>query len=254
MELFCAIDVMDGRAVRLVKGEFDAARDFGDPLELAEVFLSAGVPWLHVVDLDAARTGEPLNRDVVLRLAEAAQRAGAKVEASGGVRDADTVDAMLGAGVDRVVLGTAAIEEPGFAGRLSARHPGRVAVGLDYRRAADGTLELALRGWTEPAAADFGSLLDAWAGAPLAAVVATSIERDGTREGPDVDGLSRVLDATAIDVVASGGVGRSEDLTALARLRSHVHGRRVAGVVVGRALADGTIDVEEAVAACAASE
>lgn len=253
MELFCAIDVMDGRAVRLVKGEFGAARDFGDPFELAELFLTAGAPWLHVVDLDAARTGNPANRDVVLGLVDAAHRAGTKVEVSGGARDGDTVDALLAAGADRVVLGTAAIEDPDLAGRLSARHPGRISVGIDYRRAADGTLELALRGWTEPASADFESLLDAWASAPLASVVATSIERDGTREGPDVDSLSRILDETALEVVASGGVGRSEDLDALARLRSYVHGRRIAGVVVGRALADGSIGLEEAVAACEAS-
>jgi phosphoribosylformimino-5-aminoimidazole carboxamide ribotide isomerase len=151
------------------------------------------------------------------------------------------------------VLGTAAIEDPELAGATAARHPGRVAVGLDYRRGPSGALELALRGWTERAGADADELLASWADAPLAALVVTAIDRDGTREGPDLEGLSWVLDATRLDVVASGGVGGAGDLSAIARLRSPARGRRVAGVVVGRALLDGSMDVEEAVAACAAS-
>lgn len=253
MELFCAIDVMAGRAVRLVRGEFDAARSFGEPLDLAGRFLEAGARWLHVVDLDAARTGEPANRGVVILLSEAAHRAGARMQAGGGVRDVRAAESLLDAGVDRVVLGTAAIEDPDFAAGLAARHPGRVAVGLDYRRKADGTLELALRGWTASSGSGVEPLLAAWAEAPLAAVVVTAIDRDGTREGPDLEGLSAVLDLTNVDVVASGGVGRVADLAALACLCSPVHSRPVAGVVAGRALADGSIDVEEAVAACARS-
>ncbi len=252
MELLCAIDLMGGRAVRLVRGEFDAARTFGDPLELAGRFLAAGASWLHVVDLDAARSGDRVNRAAVRALVDAAHHTGARVETGGGIRDEKTADALLGEGVDRVVLGTAAIEDPALALRLARRHPGRVAVGLDYRRANDATLELALRGWTEQARTSLEHLFAAWAGAPLALVV-TAIDRDGTRDGPDLDGLSGVLDATALDVVASGGVGRAEDLSALARLRSPVNARGVAGVVVGRALADGSIGVEEAIAACAAS-
>ncbi|HTX63591.1 MAG TPA: 1-(5-phosphoribosyl)-5-[(5-phosphoribosylamino)methylideneamino] imidazole-4-carboxamide isomerase [Acidimicrobiales bacterium] len=253
MELFAAVDVMDGRAVRLVKGEFGASRSFGDPLEVAGRFLAAGTPWLHVVDLDAARTGEPANRGVLLALADAAHRAGARAEVSGGLRDRDAVDALLAAGVDRVVLGTAAIEDPDVAVRLATRHPGRVAVGLDYRRPPDGALELALRGWTEPAAVGAAELLSAWAGVPFAAVVTTSIDRDGTREGPDSDGLSSMLDATDLPVVASGGVGSASDLSGLARLRSFGRGRSLAGAVVGRALVDGSMGIEEAIAACAVS-
>jgi phosphoribosylformimino-5-aminoimidazole carboxamide ribotide isomerase len=253
MELFAAVDVMGGRAVRLVKGEFGASRSFGDPLEVAGRFLAAGTPWLHVVDLDAARTGAADNRAVVLSLAAAAHRVGARVEVGGGVRNGEAVDALLAQGVDRVVLGTSAIEDPDHAARCAARHPGRIAVGLDYRRAPSGAPELAVRGWTERAAVDPAELLTAWVGVPLAAVVVTAIERDGTREGPDAEGLSWALDATALDVVASGGVGGTGDLAALARLRSQESGRSLAGAVVGRALVDGSMDVEEAIAACAAS-
>lgn len=253
MELFCAIDVMNGSAVRLVRGEFGAATGFGDPVELARRYLDAGATWLHVVDLDAARTGEPCNRQVVLALARAAHDGGARLEVGGGLRGEEAADAWLSAGVDRVVLGTAAIEDPALASRLAARHPERVAVGLDYRRGPAGGIALQLRGWTETAAADPTALLDVWSDVPLAALVVTAVERDGTREGPDHEGLAWMLDRTDLDVVASGGVGTVADLAGLARLRSPVSERGIAGVVVGRALADGSIDVAEAVSACAAS-
>lgn len=253
MELFAAVDVMDGRAVRLVRGEFGASRIFGDPLEVAGRFLAAGAPWLHVVDLDAARTSEPVNRQLVLSLADTAHRAGARVEVGGGLRDRDDLDALLAADVDRVVLGTVAIEDPDLAARHAIRHPGRIAVGFDYRWAPGAVLELALRGWTERAALDAAELLAAWADVPFASVVVTAIERDGTREGPDTEGLSWVLDATGLDVVASGGVGGASDLSGLARLRSPGKGRSLSGAVVGRALLDGSMEVEEAIAACAAS-
>jgi phosphoribosylformimino-5-aminoimidazole carboxamide ribotide isomerase len=252
MDLFCAIDVLEGRAVRLVRGELGAPHPFGDPLALARRFLEAGARWLHVVDLDAARSGEPVNGHVVRALVDAAHEAGARVQTGGGVRDMARAEELLGAGADRVVLGTAAIEGPELARALAARHPGRVAVGLDYRRAADGGVALALRGWTEAARASLESLLALWEDAPLTVVV-TAIERDGTRQGPDTEGLSAVLDATELEVVASGGVGRADDLRALGALRSPARGRRVGGVIVGRALADGSIGVGEAVAACAAS-
>jgi phosphoribosylformimino-5-aminoimidazole carboxamide ribotide isomerase len=252
MELFAAVDVMGGGAVRLVKGELDAPRSFGDPLDVARRFLAGGAPWLHVVDLDAARSGTPANRAIVLSLVDEAHRAGARVEVGGGVRDGRDIDELLAAGVDRVVLGTMAIEEPDAAARHASSHPGKVAVGLDYRRAPDGELELALRGWTQRADVRPAQLLAGWSGVPFAAVVVTAIDRDGTREGPDIEGLSWMLDATGLQVVASGGVGSAGDLSVLAGLRSGA-GRALAGTVVGRALVDGSIEVKEAVAACAAS-
>lgn len=253
MELLAAIDVLGGEAVRLVKGAFDKAEGFGDPLAVAARFLDAGSPWLHVVDLEAARTGSPANRGTVLALAGLAHEAGARIEVGGGIRSERDVDEVLAVGVDRVVLGTAAIETPELALRCARRYPGRVAVGLDYRRAEDGSLRLAVRGWEGVAGRDVTSVLAALGEEAVAALVVTAIDRDGTRTGPDLDGLAGVLDATAVPVVASGGVGRLDDLVALGTLRSPGAGRRVAGVVAGRALVDGTIDVQEAVAACAAS-
>lgn len=253
MELLAAIDLMEGGAVRLMKGEFDEATHFGEPVTVASRFVEAGAPWLHVVDLDAARSGLPVHRATVLELTTLAHRGGARIEVGGGIRSADDVDELLGRGVDRVVLGTAAIETPGLATQCAYRHPGRVAVGMDYRRDANGGLVPAIRGWKDDAGRDVATLLASFAGSPLGAVVVTGIERDGTRTGPDLEGLVTVLDATDLPIIASGGVGSTKDLRLLAGLRSPRRGHSVAGAVVGRALVDGTVDPREAVTVCAAS-
>jgi phosphoribosylformimino-5-aminoimidazole carboxamide ribotide isomerase len=250
MELFPAIDVRGGGAVRLTRGDFDQETRYGDPLALARRYVDAGVRWIHVVDLDAARTGEAANRETVLAIAELAGRSGVAVQSGGGVRTDDDVDGLLGAGVRRVVLGTAAMADPELARRAAGRHPGGVAVGVDYRVGHDGRAEPAVRGWREGSGLTVSGLLDALDGSALGAVVVTSIERDGTLSGPDLGGLTDVLDLTSIPVVASGGVGSLDDIVALATLRSPVEGRCLAGVVVGKALVDGRIGVEEAMAAC----
>ncbi len=252
MELLAAIDLVAGEAVRLVQGDFGRQTDYGDPAEVARRYMDGGARWLHLVDLDAARTGDPSNRPVVARLAAAAGARGVRVQAGGGVRSADDVAELLAAGVERVVLGTAAVEDPALAADCARRHPGSVAVGLDYRRADDGSLVAASRGWLESSGRTVADALGALEGAPLAALVVTAIDRDGTLRGPDLDGLVAVLDTTATPVVASGGVSSIEDLRALAERRA-AGGRRLEGVVVGRALLDGRIELEEAIAACAPS-
>jgi phosphoribosylformimino-5-aminoimidazole carboxamide ribotide isomerase len=253
MELLAAIDLVGGGAVRLVQGDFDRQSDYGDPLEVARGYLERRVPWLHLVDLDAARTGEPANRPVVAAVAALARGTGVRVQAGGGVRTAADVDELLSAGVDRVVLGTAALEDPSFAVDCARRHPGAVAVGLDYRRQGDGALVAAARGWLASSGRTVVEVLGDLEGAALGAVVVTAIERDGTLTGPDLDGLAGVLDATSLPVVASGGVSSVRDLRVLGALRSPSAGRGVDGVVVGRALLDGRVDLEEAMAACAPS-
>ena len=238
MELYPAIDLRGGRTVRLWQGDFDKETVYGtDPVAVAERFVAAGARWLHVVDLDAAR-GEGSNLDTVLAIARAVP---ARVQTGGGVRD----DALLVAGVDRVVLGSMAVANRSYASELIAEYPGRVAVGLDHR---DG--ELRVRGWEE--GGDVG-VLDAvrwpeFSGA--AAFIVTDIGRDGTLAGPDVDGLASVLEATTVDVIASGGVGSLTDIEALSSLSAG--GRRLAGVIVGKALYEGAFTIEEAMAACAA--
>lgn len=250
MELLAAIDIIGGRAVRLVQGDFERRRHYGDPEELAERFVAGGAGWLHLVDLDAARTGDPANRPVIARIAA---RCPVPVQTGGGVRTAADVDELLAAGVARVVLGTAALADPDLAGDVAAAHPERVALGLDYRRRSDGILEAAARGWVEGSGRSVAGVVGDLAAAPFGAVVVTAIERDGTLAGPDTDGLADVLDRSPWPVVASGGVGGPSDLAALAALRGPGSGRPLAGVVVGRALVDGTMEVGEAVRACAAS-
>jgi phosphoribosylformimino-5-aminoimidazole carboxamide ribotide isomerase len=255
MELFPAIDLRGGAAVRLAQGDFDREVGYGDPLVLAASFAAAGAPWVHVVDLSAARTGVPHERATLSRIVDIVGiGAGtARVQTGGGIRRAEDVEAVLALGVDRVVLGTAALEDPGFATTCARRWPGRVAVGLDYVVGADGVARALGHGWAEGSGSEpsVGHLLSHWNDEPVAAVVATSIARDGMLEGPDLSGLGTLLESTALPVVASGGVAGLDDLRALAALV--VDGRGLAGVIVGKALVEGRFSVEEALAACVPS-
>jgi phosphoribosylformimino-5-aminoimidazole carboxamide ribotide isomerase len=240
MDLYPAIDLLGGRCVRLYQGDYDRETVYGDdPVAQARAFAAAGAPWIHVVDLDAARTGEPVNRPVIGAIAAAVD---VPVQTGGGVRDDAAAQALFDAGVERVVLGTAALEDPALVCRLAARHP--VAVGLDER---DG--EIAVRGWKEGSGRNAVDLIREFEDAGVAAFVVTEIGRDGTLEGPDVDGLARVVEATAVPVIASGGVGRVDHLRALADLRRD--GRGLGGAIVGRALYEGTVDLGEALAVLA---
>jgi phosphoribosylformimino-5-aminoimidazole carboxamide ribotide isomerase len=250
MELFCAIDLRAGRAVRLRKGDFADERRFGDPLELADRFVADGAEHLHVVDLDAARSGRPANRAIVRAIVA---RTAVPVQVGGGVRSEDDVAELVDMGVERVVMGTTAITRPEVARASAARFPGRVALGLDYRRSGADALEAAVAGWTDGAGVSVTDVLSAWRDAPLAAVVLTAIDRDGTGAGADLDALRAVLDATGHQVVASGGVGSLGDLEELGAVRAERTGRAPDGVIVGTALVDGSFGVKEAIAACARS-
>ncbi|HUY22120.1 MAG TPA: 1-(5-phosphoribosyl)-5-[(5-phosphoribosylamino)methylideneamino] imidazole-4-carboxamide isomerase [Acidimicrobiales bacterium] len=247
VDLFPAIDLHDGGAVRLVQGDFGRVRSYGDPVALARSYEAGGARWIHVVDLDAARTGSPVNREAVLAVTRAV---GARVQVGGGVRSDEDATTLLGLGVARVVLGTAAVESPELVRTLAALHPGRVAVGLDHRGAGSGA-ELAVRGWERGSGTTLSDALAALADVEIGAVVVTAIDRDGMLGGPDLAGLGAVLAATTHPVVASGGVRSAADLEALAALDSG--GRRLAGAIVGTALVEGALTVEEAIAACAPS-
>jgi phosphoribosylformimino-5-aminoimidazole carboxamide ribotide isomerase len=250
MELWPAIDVLGGRAVRLVQGDFARCQDYGEPLERAHALVAGGAERLHVVDLDAARDGVGRNRGVIAAIAAAV---GVPVEAGGGVRTEDDLDELLDGGAARVVLGTAALEEAGFLARCATRRPGHVVLGLDYRRREDGAFEAASRGWRRGSGRTVGEVMAEAEALPLAAVVVTAIERDGTLRGPDLAGVVAILEATELPLVASGGVGGPEDLVALAALRAPAPGRAVAGVIVGTALLNGTMSIGEATRACAQS-
>jgi phosphoribosylformimino-5-aminoimidazole carboxamide ribotide isomerase len=247
MELYPAIDLRRGGAVRLTQGDFSRETRYGDPLDLAATFLAGGASWIHVVDLDAARTGVPHERATLAKIAGL----GGRVQTGGGIRSEDDVAAVLDLGVDRVVLGTAALEDPGLAVRCARRWPQQVAVGLDYSLGDDGVAEARGHGWERGSGRALDELLAHWADEPIGAVVATSIARDGMLEGPDLAGLRALLASTTHPVIASGGVATLDDLAALAALDAG--GRRLAGAIVGKALVEHRFSVEEAVAACAAS-
>lgn len=249
MELYPAIDLRHGTAVRLAQGDFAREQRYGDPVVLAQRYEAAGARWIHVVDLDAARTGAGANRAEVLAVAGAVD---VPVQCGGGIRSTADAEELLGGGVARVVLGTAAVRDPSLVEELARRYPGRVAVGLDHRAgAAGGPREVAIEGWEKGSGTTLDDALARLRTVPVAAVVLTAIERDGVLQGPDLSGLADVLGVSTHPVIASGGVRSVDDLRALAALGAG--GRRLAGAIVGRALVDGTLDVEEAVAACAAS-
>jgi phosphoribosylformimino-5-aminoimidazole carboxamide ribotide isomerase len=247
IELYPAIDLRGGRAVRLLRGDYAAETVYSDdPVAVARSFEAAGARWIHVVDLDAARSGEAANLDLV---AAVAKSVASKVETGGGVRSVAAAGRLIDAGVARVVVGTAAVERPELVTELAGRFPGQVAVGLDARGR-----QVAVKGWTETTGADLVELARRFEGEGVSALIVTEIGRDGTMDGPDLDQLDAVLDATGIDVIASGGVGTLDDIRALAGLASggpNGGSRSLAGIIVGRALYEGRFTVEEALACLA---
>lgn len=254
MQLFPAIDLRDGRCVRLTQGDFDRETSYGDdPVAQAVHFAEAGAEWLHVVDLDAARTGEAHNREIITAICEAVD---VPVQSGGGVRDRSKAEALLGAGVARVVVGTAALEDPAFLRALAVAHPEKVAVGLDARLVIDDVggrmWRVATRGWETDSGRDLLDVVDEFESVGVAAVIVTEIGRDGTMDGPDLDGLGRVLEATTLDVIASGGVGTLTDIRDLARLEAGR--RRLSGAIVGRALYEARFSLAEALAATATGD
>lgn len=241
LQLYCAIDLRDGRCVRLYQGDYKRETVYGeDPAAQARAFAAAGSPWIHVVDLDAARSGEPRNRGAIASLAGAVS---VPVQCGGGVRSVEAATALFAAGVARVVVGTAAITDPDLVGAIAQHGP--VAVGLDARGR-----EVATRGWTEASGVDIATAVARFGapGSAVGAIVVTQIDVDGTHHGPDVELYAELLTLTAAPLVASGGVGSLRDLARLADL--DVQGRRLAGVIVGRALYDGAFAVADAVAVC----
>lgn len=238
-ELYPAIDVRAGRAVRLAQGEFSAETVYDDdPVAVARAFATAGTKWIHVVDLDAARTGEPSNLAVIAAIADAVP---CRVQAGGGVRSAAAAADLLAAGASRVVVGTAAVERLELVDDLCAAHPGHIAVGFDARGR-----DVAVRGWTEGSGVDLLDLAARFEASGVAALIVTEIERDGMMTGPSLDQLREVLATTQLPILASGGVGSLGDLSALAELG--VGDRRLGGVIVGRALYEGRFSVGEALA------
>jgi phosphoribosylanthranilate isomerase len=234
MILLPAVDIRDGRCVRLVQGDFDRETVYDDdPVAVAQRYEAEGASWLHVVDLDAALEGEPKNRELV---AEVIRSVKIPVQCSGGIRDQAAVDAARDAGAARVVIGTAALHDPSFVAETVAKHGDFVAVGLDVRGQV-----LQARGWTEEAGELWPTLVRLVTNGVQRFVV-TDVMRDGMLQGPNLTLLAEVLDYTDCPVVASGGVSSLDDLHRLA-------GIGVEGCIVGKALYAGRFNLPEALEA-----
>ncbi len=227
--------------MRLAQGDFGRETVYGaDPVARAKAFEASGAPWLHVVDLDAARSGAGANRSVV---AEIVRAVSVPVQAGGGVRSMQDAAELIEAGVARVVVGTAAVLQPTLVSEMAQRWPGRVAVGVDHFEG-----EVRLKGWEERSGHRVEQVVAGLVDAGAAAVVVTEISRDGLMVGPDLAGYRALLGDVQVPVIASGGVGSLDDLRKLAWLS--VDGRHLAGVIVGRAVYEGRFSVADAVASC----
>jgi phosphoribosylformimino-5-aminoimidazole carboxamide ribotide isomerase len=238
--LYPAIDIRGGHAVRLLEGDYERETAYdADPVDAAVRWAGEGARFLHVVDLDGAMAGEPRNLDAVRRIAAAVE---CPVQVGGGLRDADSVAAVLDAGAERVVIGTAALRDPEFLEEMLARHGERVVVSVDAR---DG--RVALAGWTEAGKEGVVEAVMELSSRGVARFLCTAIEVDGTMEGPALGELGQIAAATEAQVIASGGVGALSDLEALAREAPP----NVEGVIVGRALYERHFTVPEGIAALA---
>jgi phosphoribosylformimino-5-aminoimidazole carboxamide ribotide isomerase len=235
MIILPAIDLRGGRCVRLRQGRFDQETVFAeDPVAVAKEFREGGAEWLHVVDLDGAREGRPVHLDAVRSIVAAVPEM--KVELGGGLRTTESAEAALAAGVARVVIGTRALEDPKWFGDLSRSFPRRVALGLDAQSA-----RVAVAGWQVVTERTVAEVIKAVSGLPLAAIVYTDIARDGMMGGANVSATALVVKASPFPVIASGGVTRLRDVR---RLRD----AGCAGAIIGRALYEGTLKLEEALA------
>jgi phosphoribosylformimino-5-aminoimidazole carboxamide ribotide isomerase len=240
MILYPAIDLKDGQCVRLLRGDMGAATVFGDdPAAQARSFVAAGCRWLHLVDLDGAFAGRPANSAAVEAILAAVD---VPVQLGGGIRDRATIDAWLARGIARVILGTAAVRDPDLVRAAARAHPGRIAVGIDAREG-----HVAVEGWALTTDVTATELARAFEDAGVAAIVYTDIDRDGAMAGPNVEATAALARAVSIPVIASGGVSSLEDLRAL-----KASGAPFDGVISGRALYEGAIDLGEAVRLLAA--
>jgi 1-(5-phosphoribosyl)-5-[(5-phosphoribosylamino)methylideneamino] imidazole-4-carboxamide isomerase/N-(5'phosphoribosyl)anthranilate isomerase len=233
LELLPAVDVADGKAVRLTQGEAGSETDYGSPLEAAQTWISAGAEWIHLVDLDAA-FGRGDNREVIQEVVDACR--GVKIELSGGIRDDASLEAALSAGATRVNLGTAALEDPAWTEKVIAKFGDQIAVGLDVR----GTT-LAARGWTQEGGELF-DVLERLERAGCARYVVTDVTKDGTLKGPNLELLKQVMEKTSRPVVASGGISTLEDIHALRQLVP----LGLEGAILGKALYAKRFTIEQA--------
>jgi len=238
MQLYPAIDLRGGNCVRLHQGDYGQETVYGsDPAAMARHWIDQGATWLHVVDLDGARAGKPVQLETVAQIVAAAGKV--PVQLGGGLREEAHIRQALDAGVSRVILGTRALRDAEWAGNITRAHPGKVVLGLDAREG-----RVAAQGWLETDSLTVAEVLDRAKDWPLAAIVFTDIGRDGTLKGCNVEATAEVARLASVEVIASGGIGSLEDILAVAKAG-------LPGCIVGRALYDGRVDLKHAITAVA---
>ncbi len=238
MEVIPAIDLLGGNCVRLYQGDYDQSEVFGkDPIAMAKQWQDQGATRLHLVDLDGAKDGEPVNLPVIAKIVEALT---IPVQVGGGLRDRNRVSQLLGLGVRSAILGTIAVENPALVGELCNEFPGQIIVGIDARNG-----KVATKGWLETSEVDAVELAERMSKLGAAAIIYTDIHRDGTMQGPNLDALRELAQKITIPVIASGGVSSVTDLLSLLSLESI----GVTGAIVGRAIYTGDVVLKEAIRA-----
>jgi phosphoribosylformimino-5-aminoimidazole carboxamide ribotide isomerase len=238
MEIFPAIDILAGRCVRLYQGDYDQAEVFNDnPVAVAQQWVAQGATWLHLVDLDGAKVGHPVNQTVISQILEAVE---VQIQVGGGLRDRASISQLLALGVQRVILGTVAVEQPQLVVDLCQDFPGQIVVGIDARNG-----QVATRGWLETSTVLAVDLAHQMAEAGASAIIYTDIHRDGTLQGPNLEALRDLATVIPIPVIASGGISSVTDLLSLLSLEPV----GVKGVIIGRALYTGAVSVKAAIQA-----
>ncbi len=233
MYIIPAIDLIRGNCVRLIQGQYHRQITYeDDPVKQAEEFSSAGAQWLHIIDLDGAKVGRPVNTDSVAAIAALKQL---KIELGGGIRDEDAIKQMLDIGVERVIIGTKAVSDFEWFGRVAEQFRGRIVLGLDARGS-----KVATHGWTQNSHQHLLEFATEAAKLPLAAIIYTDIDRDGMMTGPNFERTKAIVEAVDVPVIASGGINEVSDITRLAELG-------VEAVVIGRSLYEGTLKLADAI-------
>ena len=236
IEIIPAIDLLEGKCVRLLQGNYSEVTEFNsNPIEQALTWQAMGANRIHLVDLDGAKTGKPGNNEAIISINENLQ---IPIQIGGGIRTIKRAEELIAIGIGRVILGTIAIEEPRIVQSLAEKHPGKIVVGLDVKEG-----KVATRGWTNQSDIDSSELVKRFSETELAAIICTDISTDGTLKGPNLDFLQEIASVSNIPVIASGGIGSIADILSLLPLNEF----GVSGVIIGRALYDNKVDLLEAI-------
>ena len=233
MYIIPAIDLRDGKCVRLIQGDYHRQINYkDDPVEQRDEFLAAGAEWLHIVDLDGAKIGKPVNTETIAAIAAAGKL---KIEVGGGIRTEESISKLLALGIERVIIGTMAVSDFDWFSRITKKFTGRIALALDARGSG-----IATAGWTKERPTDLTDFAAQAAKLPIAAIIYTDITKDGMMAGPNLERTKSLVEAVNVPLIAAGGVTKTSDIENLAKVG-------VAGAIIGRAIYEGKIELAEAV-------